>query len=51
MYFLHVFLFCLGFFVAKMSEEALNEMAVISAIFCEKNEFELIEESGEVKEH
>lgn len=34
-----------------MSEEALDEMAVLSAIFCEKDEFELIEQSGEVKEH
>ncbi|MCI4386089.1 hypothetical protein PGIGA_G00058030 [Pangasianodon gigas] len=29
-----------------MSEEALDEMSVLSAIFCEKDEFELIEESA-----
>ncbi|XP_053363666.1 RWD domain-containing protein 3 isoform X1 [Clarias gariepinus] len=30
-----------------MSEEALDEMSVLSAIFCEKDEFELIEESAQ----
>lgn len=31
-----------------MSEEVLDETSVLSAIFCEKDEFELIEESGEL---
>lgn len=30
-----------------MSEEALEEMAALCAIFCGKDEFELIEELGE----
>ncbi|KAF7700278.1 RWD domain-containing protein 3 [Silurus meridionalis] len=30
-----------------MSEEALDELSVLSAIFCEKDEFELIEESAQ----
>lgn len=37
-----------AYHVAKMCEEARDEMSVLSAIFCEKDEFELIEESGEV---
>lgn len=35
----------------KMSEEALDEMSVLSAIFCGKGEFELIEKSGEANNH
>ncbi|XP_026882110.2 RWD domain-containing protein 3 isoform X2 [Electrophorus electricus] len=31
----------------KMSEEAVEEISVLSAIYCEKDEFELIEESAE----
>lgn len=37
-----------AYHVARMCEEARDEMSVLSAIFCEKDEFELIEESGEV---
>lgn len=40
--------FCI--YAPKMSEEALDEMSVLSAIFCGKDEFKLIEESGEGNE-
>lgn len=30
-----------------MSKEALDEISVLSAIYCEQDEFELLEESGE----
>ncbi len=32
---------------AKMSKEAYDEMSVLSAIYCEQDEFELLEESSE----
>jgi hypothetical protein len=31
-----------------MSELALDEMSVLSAIYCEKDEFELLEKSGKL---
>lgn len=30
-----------------MPKEALDEISVLSAIYCEQDEFELLEESGE----